>query len=452
MGWLRKWHGTDAGLEGNLLVGWVAHNGPIVKIIVRDNYLSSLATHGGIRGWSLASPGPIDNIIRPELAEKEHLYTRKSYVMCTALSLMSTVGRTGRKCHGEMVAARHRVRKSLRKHVGDLDVGAIACGLGRAIGNKLYSSVLPSILLLAVGVSSAAQMLRVTNAAAINPDEGKHDFAEADMLVFFSDFNYRLFGITYDEARDFVSQRSFDWLERDQLRAEMKVGKVFQGMREAIIRFSPTYKFERGKPGLGGYDFGEKKRILAWCDRVLYRDNRTSPAAECGLGCPVVASIIQYEGCIEVTESDHNPSLSFKLYFLGTESVSLLQAMTFIDSSIQVTPTSGIIKPDQAAEILVRHEDSQSLKDSVDGVSQSWWSEDTRDREVTLMINIKASQPTEVRTHQVHVRHSFSADALRVNSKNSERSNQGSSHHRSALKHVGSTSNKMKDHQNIRVP
>lgn len=50
-----------------------------------------------------------------------------------------------------------------------------------------------------------------------------------------------------------MSQRSFDWLrERDQLRAEMKAGKVFQGMREAIVRFPPTYKFEIGKPGLGG--------------------------------------------------------------------------------------------------------------------------------------------------------------------------------------------------------
>lgn len=73
------------------------------------------------------------------------------------------------------------------------------------------------------------------------------------MVVFCGDFNYRLFGISYDEARDFVSQRSFDWLrEKDQLRAEMKAGKVFQGMREALIRFPPTYKFERGKPGLGG--------------------------------------------------------------------------------------------------------------------------------------------------------------------------------------------------------
>lgn len=79
------------------------------------------------------------------------------------------------------------------------------------------------------------------------------ELADADMVVFTGDFNYRLFGMSYDEARDFVSQRSFDWLrEKDQLRAEMQAGKVFQGMREAIITFPPTYKFERGRPGLAG--------------------------------------------------------------------------------------------------------------------------------------------------------------------------------------------------------
>ena len=35
-----------------------------------------------------------------------------------------------------------RVRKPLRTHVGDLDVGAVACGLGRAIGNKVCLSSL----------------------------------------------------------------------------------------------------------------------------------------------------------------------------------------------------------------------------------------------------------------------------------------------------------------------
>lgn len=86
-----------------------------------------------------------------------------------------------------------------------------------------------------------------------NPDELRTDLGAADMVIFFGDFNYRLFGISYDEARDLVSQRSFDWLrEKDQLREEMKAGKVFHGMREAIITFPPTYKFERGLPGLGG--------------------------------------------------------------------------------------------------------------------------------------------------------------------------------------------------------
>lgn len=96
-------------------------------------------------------------------------------------------------------------------------------------------------------------LMQSQNAAAGNAEEVRPELAEADMVIFFGDFNYRLFGISYDEARDFVSQRSFDWLrEKDQLRAEMKAGKVFQGMREALIKFPPTYKFERHRPGLAG--------------------------------------------------------------------------------------------------------------------------------------------------------------------------------------------------------
>jgi hypothetical protein len=42
-----------------------------------------------------------------------------------------------------------------------------------------------------------------------------------------------------------------------------------------------------------GYDSGEKKRIPAWCDRILYRDSRSSLGAECSLEYPVVSSILQ---------------------------------------------------------------------------------------------------------------------------------------------------------------
>lgn len=41
-----------------------------------------------------------------------------------------------------------------------------------------------------------------------------------------------------------------------------------------------------------GYDAGEKKRIPAWCDRVIYRDNRSAPVSDSSLECPVVTSIL----------------------------------------------------------------------------------------------------------------------------------------------------------------
>ena len=56
-----------------------------------------------------------------------------------------------------------------------------------------------------------------------------------------------------------------------------------------------------------GYDSGEKKRIPAWCDRVIYRDTQASPFSESNLQCPVVSSVIMYEACMDVTESDHKP-------------------------------------------------------------------------------------------------------------------------------------------------
>lgn len=241
------------------------------------------------------------------------------------------------------------VRNNIRSNVGDVDLAAVPCGFGNAIGNKggvglrmrIYGRMIcfvnchfaahldavnrrnadfdhvyktmsftrPSNLLntSAAGVSS---MVRLANAmGGVSVDElPLPELSEADMVVFLGDFNYRLDDISYDEARDFISQRSFDWLrEKDQMHIEMKAGSVFQGMREAVITFPPTYKFERHQPGLAGYDSGEKRRIPAWCDRVLYRDSRTDSSDTCSLNCPVVSSVLQYEACMDVTDSDHKP-------------------------------------------------------------------------------------------------------------------------------------------------
>lgn len=76
------------------------------------------------------------------------------------------------------------------------------------------------------------------------------------MVVFLGDFNYRLDGITYEEAMALVYQKDFDRLrQRDQLRAEMHAGRVFQGLREGNIKFPATYKFEKYISGLSGNFF-----------------------------------------------------------------------------------------------------------------------------------------------------------------------------------------------------
>ncbi|XP_039060549.1 type I inositol polyphosphate 5-phosphatase 12-like isoform X2 [Hibiscus syriacus] len=603
-------------LEGNLVAGWMAHNGPVIKLTSGNEYIFSLATHGGIRGWNISSPGPIDGILRQELSEKEHIYSRQDNIRmlvgtwnvgqgrASQESLMSwlgsvssdvgivvvglqevemgagflamsaakeTVGLEGssighwwldtigkaldenttfermgsRQLAGLLISL--WVRKNLRTHVGDIDAGAVPCGFGRAIGNKggvgLRIRVHDRLICFvnchlaahleavnrrnadfdhifrnmaftrssnllnnaAAGASASVQTARVNNPAGVNTEETKLDLAEADMVVFCGDFNYRLFGISYDEARDFVSQRCFDWLrEKDQLRVEMKAGKVFQGMREAIIRFPPTYKFERHRPGLAGYDSGEKKRIPAWCDRVIYRDNRAGPAGECSLECPIVSSIILYEACMDVTESDHKPvrckfhitvahvDRSVRRHAFGEVMQSnrkikaILDGLRFVpetvvstnnivlqnqDTSIlritnkcdkdkaiyrilcdgqstakdeedvaeyhprgafgfprwlEVTPASGIVKPDSFAEIAVHHEEFHTLEDLVDGIPQNWWCEDTRDKEVVLTVVVYGSCSTETKSHQVRVRHCFSAKTVRIGSKsNTNKRSQG---------------------------
>ncbi|KAJ0250827.1 Type I inositol polyphosphate 5-phosphatase 13 [Hirschfeldia incana] len=611
-------------LDGELVSSWVSHNEPVIKLAAGGGFVFSLATHGGVRGWYVTSPGPLDNIIRTELSQKETSYARQDSVRI----MIGTwnVGQ-GRASHGALMswlgsvtsdvgivvvglqevdmgagflamsAAKETVglegsvagqwwidaigkaldekktfermgsrqlagllislwaRKEIRTHVGDLDVAAVPCGFGRAIGNKggvglrirvydrimcfvnchlaahleavnrrnadfnhifrlmvfsrgqtlsnaaagmvlfmflscslafstylfwlLYSSGLPWALSLAASASTAAYTQKTTTTPSPGAEEVKSDLAAADLVAFCGDFNYRLYGISYDEARDFITQRSFDWLrEMDQLRQEMKAGKVFQGMREALITFPPTYKFERNRAGLGGYDSGEKKRIPAWCDRVIYRDTQSTPFSESNLQCPVVSSVIMYEACMDVTESDHKPvrckihatiahvDKSVRRQELGniirsneeirsifedlktvpettvsTNSIVLQSqdtgTLTITNNSttskaifsilcggqtivkddgeeseynnprgsfglprwLEVSPASGIIKPEEAVEVKVHHEDFHTLED--DGFPQC---EDSRGKEAMLMVNIRGSSSTTWTSHSIKVR------------------------------------------------
>ncbi|CAH2065593.1 unnamed protein product [Thlaspi arvense] len=597
----RVWVGYSSGtvqvldLEGKLLGGWVAHSGPVIKMAIGGGYLFTLANHGGIRGWNVTSPGPLDNVLRAELAGKEFLYSRienlrilastwnvgegrastdslVSWLGCAATGVdivvvglqevemgagvlamsaaketvglegsplgqwwMDMIGKTldegssfvrvgSRQLAGLLICV--WVRHDLKPYVGDVDAAAVPCGFGRAIGNKgavgvrlrMYDRVLcfvnchfaahleavtrrnadfdhvyrtmafsrqsSSLNPGAAGASFGVSVPRGANAVVVNTVDPRPELSEADMVVFLGDFNYRLDDITYDETRDFISQRCFDWLrEKDQLHAEMEAGNVFQGMREAIIRFPPTYKFERHQAGLAGYDSGEKKRIPAWCDRILYRDSKKHLGAHCSLDCPVVSSVSQYDACMDVTDSDHKPVrciFSVKLarvdesvrrqefgniintnkkikvmlgelskvpetivstnnIILQNHDSTILRITNKSEKNIaffkiicegqsnieedgqaydhrargslgfpqwlEVSPGTGIIQPNQIAEVAVHLEDFPTVEEFVDGVSQNSWCEDARDEEVILVLVVHGRFSIETRNHRIRVRH-----------------------------------------------
>lgn len=82
------------------------------------------------------------------------------------------------------------------------------------------------------------------------------------------DLNYRI-----DQRRDMVvssvQQNTFqNLLVHDQLTKEMKTNVRLRSFAEGPITFPPTYKYDLHSTE---YDTSEKRRIPAWCDRVLWR-------------------------------------------------------------------------------------------------------------------------------------------------------------------------------------
>lgn len=79
---LRIWVGYASGtlhvmdLDGNLIGKWVAHGSPIIDMAVGPGYIFTLANDGGIRGWSVSTPGPLDKILCSELSGEELQYTK----------------------------------------------------------------------------------------------------------------------------------------------------------------------------------------------------------------------------------------------------------------------------------------------------------------------------------------------------------------------------------------
>eukprot|EP01064_Diplonema_japonicum_P009837 TRINITY_DN17266_c0_g1_i1.p1 TRINITY_DN17266_c0_g1~~TRINITY_DN17266_c0_g1_i1.p1 ORF type:complete len:449 (+),score=59.14 TRINITY_DN17266_c0_g1_i1:43-1389(+) len=154
-----------------------------------------------------------------------------------------------------------------------------------------------------------------------------------DYVVFFGDLNYRLVGISENEAKRRISLKQYTSLmAHDQLARTMKTGESFEGFCEAPIDFPPTYKYERGTDeyacSLG--DEKGKKRIPAYCDRVLFHSKN---ARGTRLTCE---SYTRHEMHI----SDHRPvhaSLRASVWCLSpTAAQDLLSSLWATSESIEM--------------------------------------------------------------------------------------------------------------------
>ncbi|KAJ6427028.1 hypothetical protein OIU84_022592 [Salix udensis] len=93
-----------------------------------------------------------------------------------------------------------------------------------------------------------------------------------DQIFWFGDLNYRL-NMLDTEVRKLVALEKWDELiSSDQLCKELRSGRVFEGWKEGVISFPPTYKYEINSGRYVGENpkESEKKRSPAWCDRILW--------------------------------------------------------------------------------------------------------------------------------------------------------------------------------------
>ncbi|KAK5804724.1 type I inositol polyphosphate 5-phosphatase 2-like [Gossypium arboreum] len=182
------------------------------------------------------------------------------------------------------------VRKRLRKHVNNLKVSPVGVGLMGYMGNKGSVSVSMTLFQsrlcfvcshLTSGHKDGAEqrrnadvyeIIRRTRFSSVIDTDKSQTIPSHDQIFWFGDLNYRL-SMSDTKVRKLVALKRWDeLLNNDQLHNELHSGHVFNGWREGVIGFPPTYKYEMNSDRYVGENpkEGEKKRSPAWCDRILW--------------------------------------------------------------------------------------------------------------------------------------------------------------------------------------
>ncbi|KAL9326791.1 hypothetical protein ACSQ67_007436 [Phaseolus vulgaris] len=182
------------------------------------------------------------------------------------------------------------VQRRLRRHINNLKVSPVGVGLMGYMGNKGSVSVSMSLFQsrlcfvcshLTSGQKDGAEIrrnsdvheiLRRTRFSSVFDTDQPQTIPSHDQIFWFGDLNYRI-SMMDEEVRKLVALKKWNELMNyDQLTNELRSGHVFDGWKEGLINFPPTYKYEFNSDIYIGENpkEGEKKRSPAWCDRILW--------------------------------------------------------------------------------------------------------------------------------------------------------------------------------------
>ncbi|CAL9152145.1 unnamed protein product [Musa hybrid cultivar] len=231
------------------------------------------------------------------------------------------------------------VRRSLRKHIQNLKVSTAGVGVMGYIGNKGSISVSLSIYQtlfcficshLTSGEKDGDELRRNADVREIHrktlfssaPGVGvAKTIFDHERIIWLGDLNYRI-NMSYDRAHELISRKEWSKLfEKDQLRLELKKGRVFDGWSEGVINFPPTYKYELNSEKYVGDDPKGGRRTPAWCDRIL----------SYGKGM----RLLDYRR-VEFKFSDHRPVAAIFMAEVEVFSHRKLQrALTFTDAEVE---------------------------------------------------------------------------------------------------------------------
>ncbi|CAL9770823.1 unnamed protein product [Musa acuminata subsp. burmannicoides] len=183
------------------------------------------------------------------------------------------------------------VRHDLQYHIRHPGVSRVGCGIMGCLGNKgsvsvrfwLHETSFCFVCChLASGGKEGDELKRNSDAMEIlsrtsfpggPPLHLPQKILDHDRVILLGDLNYRI-SLPEATTRSLVEQKRWSMLlEKDQLKAEVTDGRVFEDWQEGAIAFCPTYKYYPDSDKYYGCmpgRKGEKRRAPAWCDRILW--------------------------------------------------------------------------------------------------------------------------------------------------------------------------------------